>query len=437
MATTVVTLTFSSAPASIANHRNYARIRGYRHIVIDASQSFSDPQGQWLYKYETLLDCLNQAAPDEIIMLLSENAIVVEPLKVEDLLGAQDALLVHIGQHMKQLDCQFWRSTEPVRALVLRIVMMCNYGQPVRKTELELFEGLPWTPFTQLFNGHVVVMPAGSTIAPLWTTNPCFLLVVGEPPFGPASDAPPMRVIGRFRDALVEHIASRQEKGVPRDTLAPAAVQDDSAYSVYNPGRPIGIVMLYTPNIALFARKSENNLRRYCERHDYTLHVYRNVPAHLDKRATGNWAKPFLLREHLPQHEWLFWIDSDVIVSDMRKPLEPFTQDRDIAFARDVAGYLLNSGVMGFRRTEGNAALLDEIGKTISVVPDKSGVFASMGDQEYFCRTIHRPHDAFSLFSINTIWQFARPDTFMIHYAGMKPWYKAMMMEYDEARALT
>jgi hypothetical protein len=71
----VISLLFDRARAALVNHRHYAREHGYRHVELDLSElSGSNNAVRWLYKYETLLRHLQQAQPNEIVLLLSENA---------------------------------------------------------------------------------------------------------------------------------------------------------------------------------------------------------------------------------------------------------------------------------------------------------------------------------------------------------------------------
>ena len=44
---------------------------------------------------------------------------------------------------------------------------------------------------------------------------------------------------------------------------------------VFNPGRPIALCTLYTPEVASYAAESEKSLLSYCLRHNYTAYVYR------------------------------------------------------------------------------------------------------------------------------------------------------------------
>ena len=44
---------------------------------------------------------------------------------------------------------------------------------------------------------------------------------------------------------------------------------------VFNPGRPLALCTLYTPEIVSYAAEAEKSLLNYCLRHDYTAYIYR------------------------------------------------------------------------------------------------------------------------------------------------------------------
>jgi hypothetical protein len=442
MKPTIITLAFSNARASIANHRQYASLRGYRHIVIDASTTYTDSHARWLYKYETLLDHLSRAEPNEIVLMLTENAAIVEPVSLERVMEGKQWLLIRTSERMQQVDCQFWRNTPAMREAVLAIVQRCQFQLESSATEMNVLQELETSPEELEIDGHVVVGKASSLVLPDWIKKPTFLLSFSGSDALQSHGAVEARVSIRLRDALIEHIARCKANDVPYNTIPTCAPANRQKFSVYNPNRPIALVMLYTPEIAAAGNFSEDSFRRYCLRHGYTLYVYRDLPNGFDGTAKANWAKPYLLQRHFDSHEWLFWFDADIIVNNFGCKLETFTEGRDVVVARDVMSFLFNSGVMGFRRTAANRAALDEVADVVTSITDKSGVYASGGDQTHFCeifrkRGLVRPDTPLSTFAINTNWPFARTDSFTIHYAGMINLYKAIMMQYDTLRAFT
>lgn len=111
------------------------------------------------------------------------------------------------------------------------------------------------------------------------------------------------------------------------------------------------MAMLDTPNIRDFGEIAVRNLRRYCERHGYGLHIYRDLPAEPGQEASGNSLKPWVLYKHLPRHEWLFWVGADVIVIviDQSKFLEVLIQKRDHVIGQDIS-WTFNSGIVGYSK---------------------------------------------------------------------------------------
>lgn len=182
-------------------------------------------------------------------------------------------------------------------------------------------------------------------------------------------------------------------------------------------------------------------MRRYCERHGYTLYVYRDTPADADPGSTGTWLKPWFLRKHMPHHEWMIWIDADILFVDQRKPLEPLLANRDILAAHDIGPWLINAGVLGFRRTESNVAFVEEIHRHVSAAPDKSSTYANGGDQTIIANllrdrlgwTLAHGHDCVSL---NTPWYFQQPTSLMVHFVAIQHAMRAMLMSAQERASL-
>lgn len=433
----MIVLSYFCRPAlpSLANHRRYAEHLGYRHEWVDASAMPDSPLSRCLYKYQVLLHVLRRAEPDELVLLLSEDAALVDFVPLEALMQGRDWLLVRTeSDALPQTDVQIWRNTPAVRSSVLAISKRSRMGQPTTP-EAELLAELESHHWGLKIGEVISVMQAGSNLDPLWEREQTFAISISSAPPSPPN---PQRLgpNPRFRDILVDRINRRSAEGLPVFSFPEYAAGETDERSVYNPGRPIAVIVLYTPNIAPFARIAESNFRRYCDRHGYTLYVYRDAPAEARIAASGNWYKPWLLDRHIAQHEWVIWLDADVLVADMDRKLEPLLQGRDLLLTDDVGPWAINSGVMGFRRTAANQALLKDLVQEIANVGDKSTVHAGGGDQPQFINALVR-HGLMNddvvveQVSINTYWEYRRPDSFIVHYAGM--WYatRALVMAHD------
>ncbi|KXV03912.1 hypothetical protein CR51_15545 [Caballeronia megalochromosomata] len=420
----VISLLFDSAPAALINHRHYAREHGYRHVELDLSElSGSSAHVRWLYKYETLLRHLERAQPNEIVLLLSENAAILRSMPLPDLMAGRDWLLPSTEAELPQPDILMFRNTHAVREKIADLVKRCRFGVALPEREGQLLHTFTAIPFQQRVCDVNVVVPASTMLDSVWAKWPAFSVSI--------SDDKQHR---RFRTALLEHINECRVRGLPYLTLTDTGVRDTSTHSVFQPHRAIAIVTLYTPNVTRYGRIAEANFRRYCERHGYTLYVHRDIPAHLnDGRSSGNWYKAALLREYLPNHQWVFWLDADVLINDMNQRLEPFTHGRETVLARDVGTWIFNSGIMGFERNQRNydgfARVIEESAK----LEDTSHVYASAGDQHQFIRAFEELPDSqvSSFIDINTPWIYRRPDSFMVHYFGMWEDNRALLMDYD------
>lgn len=423
----VISLVFDRAPAALSNHRRYARALGYRHIELDMGHlSGSANDFRWTYKYEALLHQLNRAEPDTLVMLLSENAAILRPVPMPVLIGARDCLLTRTDAAHPQTDVQIWRNTEAVRRKLFKVVSHCRLDVQLPEHEGELLCEFEACAPRHAADGLICVIPAAANLQSAWGTWDVFSVSI--------RDEPQHR---SFRDAMLKHINDRLSRGAPLLSYFRPDPVDTAPLTVINPGQPLAIVMLYTPNVACYGRIAEANFSQYCKRHGYTLYIHREIPAHLnDGKTSGNWLKPALLREYLPNHDWVFWIDADVLFNDRNRRLESIIEGRDAVFARDIGTWSFNSGVMGFRRTQQNYDAFHHIIEACSKLDDKSDVYVNQGDQFYFVEQFktHPDYDAARVSSFiewNTPWNYRRPDSFLVHYIGMWPDHKAVMMDHD------
>ena len=95
-------------------------------------------------------------------------------------------------------------------------------------------------------------------------------------------------------------------------------------FSVYNPGKKIAVVSLYTREIADYAVCSEKSVREYCERQGYTFYVYRDK---LDVNGSANWSKARAILNHIDDHEDIVWMDSDTIIFNPENDSKTFLLD--------------------------------------------------------------------------------------------------------------
>lgn len=113
--------------------------------------------------------------------------------------------------------------------------------------------------------------------------------------------------------------------------------------------------------------KALKNKIDYCRLHD--IEIFYNM-AHLDQEMAGFWAKLPLLRKLMlshPEVEWIWWMDSDAMFTDMvfELPVEKYKDYNMVLHGYDELIYQdknwvgLNTGSFLFRNCQWNLDLLD------------------------------------------------------------------------------
>ncbi|THJ46814.1 galactosyl transferase GMA12/MNN10 domain protein [Burkholderia sp. LS-044] len=431
---TVISCFSEPAPASLANHRHYAAALGYRHACVDMSDGPRGPQLQALHRYEYLLATLESVAENHLVLLLAENAAIVQPVALPRLMTGRDHLIVATSDSCVAHNVQVWRNTPAIRARVRAVAACCRLGGEPFVDETRLLAAVTALPWHETIDGVCAVMPAGPNVDPHWSRIPTFAISLDTAMHSP----PELGIVPRFRETLFGHIHRCQLHGGSLfDSALPRDTEPLPERSTFQPGHPIALVTLYTPDIACYGSIAERNFKRYCERHGYTLHVHRDSPGEVGLAGTGNWLKPWLLHAYLAHHEWVIWVDADVLIADHNRALEPLLAQRTQLLAKDIGQWPFNAGVMGFRRTDANLAMLAELMQRIAALPDRSGVYAGNGDQFHFIEAMREHnllHEALidNPLLFNTPWFMRGPGSFIVHYFGMWTQMRALMMACDD-----
>lgn len=96
-----------------------------------------------------------------------------------------------------------------------------------------------------------------------------------------------------------------------------------SEWQYFPPGAKIGIVTAGTPDVYKnfnYGSKDATLMLKYAQRHGYAFIVDKNW-GRLSSRRKG-WNKVVLLHKLLPEVETLVWMDADMIIKDLDKPME-------------------------------------------------------------------------------------------------------------------
>lgn len=140
---------------------------------------------------------------------------------------------------------------------------------------------------------------------------------------------------------------SKKESVNPSDSLS--IFRDRSV--TFNEGKDIGICTLRTPNIAEWAKLAEYNQLAYSKKYNHSFYLYHDLPVIED---IPHWNKIKILMHHLPQHQYVMWIDSDAIFTNFDTGIEDIlakAPGKDLLVCNDIGGWKLNTGVMILKNT--------------------------------------------------------------------------------------
>jgi len=214
----------------------------------------------------------------------------------------------------------------------------------------------------------------------------------------------------------------------------PEAETAENKFNIYNPNQKIAIVSLYTKEIADYATHSENSIKEYCEKQGYTFYIYREK---LEKKSNPNWSKAQALLNHIDDHEYIIWMDSDTLIFNPNKKLEEIiskSPKKFILATKDIGGNsMLNSGVLFFKSHNYTKNLIK---RWRDFNGDKSSLYSSGGDQEVLCEILKKSDEAgfnrkiFEMNEFNTDPRLVNNDTFILHFMAYPQELKKIFMGY-------
>lgn len=407
---------------------------GYEHVQV-SMQGLLSRAHRLVFKYELLLQQLRRMQEDELLICASDDCVFLGMLPIEPMAEGHDWLLMQIDDECesRQTAIQVWRNTAKVRQFVLGSLERCKIMSGVVR-EQDLLMKLDYLPAYTMLAGNYGTVPCCVRFAVNWVGHQnVWTLVLSE--LDIYAGVHPL-----FRQALFEHVNDWQQKGVPLFAFSTYSHIEQGGQTIHAGSQDIALVMYYTPNIRIFGAIAEANVERYCKRHGYTLYVHREAPADVEEGISGAWLKPWLLHKHLPQHEWVIWVDADILFINQSQSLEPMLEGRDILAAHDIGTWLINSGMLGFRCTAKNQMLLEQMLNGIRAVKDKSSTYASGGDQTVIANLLKSElgwtlSDGLDLISLNTPWFFQQDCSLMVHYYGMVNELRATIMAAQDRKS--
>ena len=86
----------------------------------------------------------------------------------------------------------------------------------------------------------------------------------------------------------------------------------------------IAIVMSYTKNIESYAKYAEMINRKYAKKNGYTIIVNHGRFMENGYERTPHWDKVSMILHYLPKYDYVVWIDSDAIFSNLDRKIESY-----------------------------------------------------------------------------------------------------------------
>jgi len=454
-----VVLTFlSTRPVEglLDNHTRYAEKWGYQHVVMESTHVYGERQTM-LYKWHSIYHHLVNSSEGTLLLFLDQFAVVYGGQELAAVCRGYDMLVAtqDLQSDLPASSVMVFRNTaqirENVRQVVFRIAQWANH--------VPGFEDIP-EPFIvkdyfppQLFtnflsNGFIFAAQAawkdGTAIEFLFKAAPHPFAIHNSPQWGQVNDrwCTTLDYDFRYVTLLVQEAISL-EAGTSHVAkyLTPPAVQQESHELHLNPDAEIAFVSLYTPSIGHYGEIHEDNLSRYCRRHGYGYHLYRDNPAFLPAGITANWAKVHLIARHLREHTFVFWIDADVLAINQQIGMEKTIKNRDFIIGTDHAAWSANTCMFGARNVPTMHAVLDYLGMRIEAIDDKSSVYASGGDQQAILEGLENLGMANSEYIVDAMTLatspiYAKHDSCMVHFPAQLNNNRAATMEIWNRRAV-
>ena len=432
--------------AVLRNHAHYCRSFGYDHQWTDADHILH-PALRDGARYSEILRRLRKLVDGDWLLYLDGDSVVFHPVAIETLMEGRDLLVLEgpaVGEHsgLAMTNMMVLRNMPANRALLHQLIEDC--GRVIALVTDRLDEAARLRPAGMLACNATIgdIYVNVSWRISQWFHARIFVVNLGPLPIAAPGSGLREDMLHDFnlQRLLVDQVNDALMHGRPVMQSAAYPELSTDALTTHNPGGHIAFLTLYTHHINSYARISEHNVKRYCERHGYTYHVYRAVPEEIGPSINGSWVRTWLLQQHLAQHDWIIWIDADTLFLNQTRRIDDLLQGRDLLLGKDVGAWSFNSGVMGFRNTARNAELLASIWARIGGVDDKSTVYASQGDQYYTNEVLTAeglvgPENILDNLSINTPPHLATEETLLVHFINLGEPYRSAYMAALDARA--
>ncbi len=441
----VITLLDRMDAELLRNHRHYADMYGYEHLWFE-THNLSHAKLKLAYKYDCLFQHLRALNEDDIVVLLDNHSVIFHPIDIHAIMGGRSSIVVDGpaeggGNEIPLTNFLVMRNTKEIREILFKISFdlhnaLALHDDPQEETLLQRFPVLPIN--TALGDLYINISWGISD----WHKARIFILSLNYLGAWAGDRVTYDHVRAFIHDTHLEKVMVKRVNGAliegkPVLEKANYPVISTDPVSRFNPHGRIAFITLYTHHVEDYSRISEHNVKRYCDRHGYAYHVYRAIPEELDQTISAAWIKSWLLKNNIANHDWVIWIDSDVLFRNPHLKIEPLLEGRDILLGKDICAWPINAGVMGFKNTPANVELIDKIWQRILEVDDKTTMWSNQSDQFHTINVmtendILNEVNVLDCLTINTAPPMSTPNSFLTHYVGLCDLYRSVYMAHDD-----
>lgn len=108
----------------------------------------------------------------------------------------------------------------------------------------------------------------------------------------------------------------------------------------------VGVCMYFTKDIECYAKHTYELNLRYCKKHGYDL-IHSNKPFYKDR--SPHWERLPLLLKHLPNYDYLIWIDADAFFYEDAPSI---IENVNFIFSKDKWLKTINTGIFVVKNTK-------------------------------------------------------------------------------------
>ncbi|KNC84626.1 hypothetical protein SARC_03156 [Sphaeroforma arctica JP610] len=204
----------------------------------------------------------------------------------------------------------------------------------------------------------------------------------------------------------------------------------------------IAMVTLNTPNIAQYANLAEISQKHYAKKHGYDFYVYRDSTLDWDMErgfwdSAVTWNKVNAVPRHMPDHEWVMWIDSDAVITNLDITLESIIaqgEGKEFLIADDPGGWQLNTGVWFAKNTQWTRDMMQ---KWWQMPKHQHNMGAEQNQLIKLLNVLDRKKTMWKLYKecdFNCLQDNRFEGVFLIHFMGLWPVDKVKAIRKENVR---